>query len=501
MNTQEATNEQRSLFFAITGNRWIPTINDVKSFLDRNGFLEDDPRWTECIELLYSHDKINEIIFLEIFKERITEIRKAIDKELSITDFQSYTKVLDEIYEKVKKCNSGEVTKLIPQLAKKSPELFGYAVCTINGQRYFGGDCEENFCVQACANPITYGIALETCGPEVVHKIVDKEPSGQSFNSLSFTDKDIPYNPLINSGAIALCSLIEKDSDPSTKFECVLKWWRRLAGGFKPGFDNSVYLSERQSADKNYAIAHLMRAKKIFDEKTNLVDILEFYFQCCSIEMDCKRMAIVAATLANGGICPLTNERIFGLKTTRSILSLMFSCGMYEETGQFAFSVGLPAKSGIAGCTMIVVPGICGYCVYSPKLNNYGNSTRALEFSKELVKRFDYHQFDLTDRVDVLKKRSEKTVQFFYACFENDIMTVRKMIRYGMDVNMKDYDDRTPLHIACSNGNYEIVKILLAHNANPMIKDRWRQCALENAIQGGYFEIENLIIKSQERNK
>jgi glutaminase len=490
------TTEQRSIFYAINGHRWVPTINDVKSFLDRNGFLEDDPRWSECIEQLYSYDKINEHIFLDIFKESLSIIRAAIEKEMAIPDFSSFTKQLDEIYQKIRKIDGGEVTKLIPALSKKDPELFGYAVCSINGQRYSGGDCEENFSVQGAANPFTYGIALEDYGDEEVHKIVDREPSGQSFNAMAFTDKDIPYNPLVNSGAIALCSLVERDSDPSMKFESVLKWWKRLAGGYKPGFDNSCYLSERISSNKNHALAHLMRAKKIFDEKTDLGDVLEFYFQCCSIEMDCKRMAVVAATLANGGICPLTNERVFGCKTTRSILSLMFSCGMYEETGQFAFTVGLPAKGGISGCTIIVVPGICGFCIYSPKLNIYGNSVKALAFAKELVKRFDYHQFDLSDRTDLIKKRSEKNVQFFYACYENDIMTVRKMIRSGMDVNLKDYDDRTPLHIACSEGNYEIVKLLLASQADPYVKDRWSQTALQNAVQGGFFDIENLIMKN-----
>jgi glutaminase len=171
-------------------------------------------------------------------------------------------------------------------------------------------------------------------GEEVVHKSVDREPSGQAFNSMALTPyDDLPYNPMVNAGAIMVCSLIEKDKDAAQKFESTCAWWKRLAGGFKPGFDNAVYLSERNTADKNFSLAYLLKSKAKFHEEVNIVEVLEFYFQCCSVEMTTDSMAIVAATLANGGVCPITNERVFSSKTTRAVLSLMYSCGMYDYSG------------------------------------------------------------------------------------------------------------------------------------------------------------------------
>jgi glutaminase len=160
---------------------------------------------------------------------------------------------------------------------------------------------------------------------------------------MALTRENIPYNPMVNAGAIMTCSLLGRDNDPAERFESVMNWWKRLAGGFKPGFDNSVYLSERLTADRNFSLAYMMKAAGAFPEGIDLVSTLEFYFQCCSIEMNCESMAILAGTLANGGVCPVTGERVFSTKTTTNVLSLMFSCGMYDYSGQYAFSVGLPA--------------------------------------------------------------------------------------------------------------------------------------------------------------
>jgi glutaminase len=488
---------KRSIYNSIVDEGHQATVQSARKSLIKNGFLEDDPRWEELYEKLGNQEFFNEEKFVEMFKPRLAELHKCLEKDLIIFDFENFTQMLGQIFEKTKrKTKGGDTAKYIPQLSKKDPNLFGYSVCSIDGQRYSEGDYKESFCVQACANPITYGIALETLGEEIVHKYVDREPSGQSFNALAFTDKDLPYNPLVNSGAIVLCSLIGKE-DPSKNFENILKWWGRAAGGFKPGFDNCVYISERLTADKNFALTRLMKAKQILNADTNVQDLLDFYFQICSIEMDCNSLAVVAATLANGGICPLTHERIFDTKTIRAVLSMMYTCGMYEQSGQFAFNVGLPAKSGVSGCMIVVVPGVCGFAIYSPLIDPYGNSVKGTAFCKRLVKKFKFHNFDLSqvDKLDPKKKKSALHVQFFYSCFENDIMIVRKMIRAGINVNMKDYDSRTALHIACSEGNYEIVKLLLDNVADPFVQDRWGQSPYQNAVQGGFFEIEALIKK------
>jgi glutaminase len=494
--SSERVKHYKSLYDNISEGNPHPSINDCRDFLVRNGFQLDDPRWEELFHKLFKLEHLEENVFLELFQARLADIRRCIQKEFAIPDFIEFTKEIDNIFEEIKIIDQGETSKQIPQLSKKNPDLFGFSVCTINGQRYGKGDYQEPFTIQACANPINYAIALETCGDEKVHSVVDKEPSGQTFNAITFTDKGLPYNPLVNAGAIAICSIIDEKSEPATKFESIQKWIRRAAGGFKPDYDNASFLSERLTAERNYALARLMKSKGLFNSNINIDNVLEFYFQCCSIELDCNRLAIIAATLANGGICPITNERVFSNKTSRSVLSLMFSCGMYEHSGQFAFTIGIPAKSGISGCIMAVIPGICGFCVFSPRIDDFGNSLRGVKFCEELVKRYPFHNFELTQNISLRRNKSEQINVMFFACYENDLVTITKLIKHGMDVNFRDYDDRTPLHIACSEGNIEAVQLLLQYKADPNIKDRWGQSPLDNAIKAGHFDIEKIITKN-----
>ena len=263
------------------------------------------------------------------------------------------------------------------RLGQVNPEQFALSVCTIDGQRCHFGEFNEWFCVQSCSMVVTYGIALENHGEDFVHEHVDREPSGQAFNSITLTPDGLPYNPLVNTGAIMTCSLVDMKSNASERFDNVMNWYKRLCGGLvKPGFSNSIYLSERETADRNFAMAYLMRGGDCFPEGTDIVHVLEFYFQCCSIEMTADSLAVVAATLANGGVCPLTSERVFASSVVRACLSLMYSCGMYDYSGQFAFRCGIPAKSGVSGCIMLVVPGVCGICTWSPRLDKFGNSAR-----------------------------------------------------------------------------------------------------------------------------
>jgi glutaminase len=492
----------QTLFEYLSNGKSTLSINETKQFLSKNGFLQDDPRWTECYQKIFSNDSIDEKTFENIFSKRRLELSKAIYQDLIVPEFGDFCEELSKIFDEVKVIKDGNVADYIPQLSRVNPDLFGYSVCTIDGQRYNKGDFKEGFCIQSCSKAITYAIAMETCGEEYINKHVDKEPSGQAFNAIVFTYQKLPYNPMVNAGAIMTCSLVERDTDPSTRFENVLKWWKRAAGGFKPGFDNAVYLSEKLTADKNFAVAHLMKANNVFPEGTNIVSVLEFYFQCCSIEMNCNSMAVVASTLANGGVCPLTGERVFSAKTTRDVLSLMFSCGMYDYSGQFAFTIGLPAKSGVSGAILLVVPGVCGMCIWSPRLDKWGNSVKGIEFCKLLVKKFNFHNFDNLSYYDDKKVDPRKikkyakhkaVVEFLDACNENDMNAVKRMILSGIDVNESDYDKRTGLHVTCSEGHFELTKFLLENGANPKSKDRWDQTPLDNAIQYKYDKIVELI--------
>lgn len=311
-----------------------------------------------------------------------------------IQNFSNFCEGMSSLFEQVKPHNEGKVADYIPQLGRVNPELFGMAFCTIDNQQFHRGDADQDFCIQSCCKPINYALALEEHGENQVHRYVGREPSGRGFNELALDHDSKPHNPMINAGAILVGSLIRPDLELPDRFDYVMERWRALAGGQKLSFSNATYLSERQTADRNYAIGYFLQEKRAFPRGTPLIPTLEFYFQCCSIESTCRQMARVAATLANGGICPATGVRIFSARTVRNTLALMSSCGMYDFSGEFAFTVGLPAKSGVSGVILVVVPDVMGLCVWSPRVDRMGNSVRGVEFCKALIQQYNFHILD-----------------------------------------------------------------------------------------------------------
>ncbi|GAB3934482.1 hypothetical protein GCM10027614_07570 [Micromonospora vulcania] len=308
---------------------------------------------------------------------------------------------------------------------------------------------------------------------------------------------------MINSGAIMCCSMLRPDYDMADRFDHVAETWRRLAGGGAVGFNNAVYLSERRTADRNFALGYFMREHQSFPDGTDLTETLEFYFQCCSIEVDARSLSTVAASLANGGVNPLTGERIFSADTVRKCLSLMSSCGMYDYSGEFAFAIGLPAKSGVSGGLMIVVPGVMGICVWSPRLDALGNSVRGVAFCKELVSRFNFHVYDSFAAGEVSGKRDPRrgkneeevasTMRLLWAASQGDLDYVRMSLATGKDPNSTDYDRRTALHLAASEGHLEVVRYLLERGADPAIRDRWGGTSLSDAERGAHDHVVALL--------
>ena len=201
--------------------------------------------------------------------------------------------------------------------------------------------------MQSGCKPLNYCFAIEENGESKVHKHLGREPSGLAFNTLSLNSKNIPHNPMINAGAIMACSLIKPKLSLHDRFEHITDNLASMSGGLKWGFSNSVYLSEKATADSNFCLGYMMRGAKAFPENTNMDQVLDFYFQCCSLETDCNRLAVAGATLANMGVCPTTNTKVLKSRTCRDALSLMYSCGMYDYSGEWAFNIGIPAKSGI----------------------------------------------------------------------------------------------------------------------------------------------------------
>ncbi len=359
--------------------------------------------------------------------------------------------------------------------------------CTVDGKFYNAGDYDLDFCLQSTVKTLTYALARELTSKDYVHQHVGFEPSGVKFNAHVLNDHGLPHNPFINAGAIMVCSLIKPQEEMSVRYEAIKQFILRLSGKVAPiGFDNSVFLSEAHHADRNRSLAYFMRENKAFPENTHIEDTLSLYFQACSINASCRLLAAAAATLANQGVCPLSGEQVLSAGTARDTLSLMYMCGMYDWSGQFAFEIGLPAKSGVSGALMVSIPNVGGLCVWSPRLDVHGNSVRGVEYMQRFVKEVQCHIFHTV--VTQKTKASDPVLALITATSKGDLEAVKKILKSGVDPNVHDYDKRAPMHLACAEGHLEVVKVLLAAKADPEFKDRWGNTAFSeatNAINNG----------------
>ncbi|XP_065100688.1 glutaminase a isoform X5 [Paramisgurnus dabryanus] len=388
------------LFYTIAeGQEKIPA-HKFTTALKATGLRTGDPRLKECMEMLKvtlkttSDGALDRQLFKKCVQSNIVLLTQAFRKKFVIPDFQSFTSHIDQIYESAKSLSGGQVADYIPQLAKFSPNLWAVSLCTVDGQRYTAGDTKVPFCLQSCVKPLKYAIAVHDHGTEYVHRFIGKEPSGLRFNKLFLDEDDKPHNPMVNAGAIVCTSLLKQGVSNAEKFDYVMNFMKKLAGNEYVGFSNATFQSERLSGDRNFAIGYYLKEKKCFPEGTDMTAILDLYFQLCSIEVTCESASVMAATLANGGFCPITGERVLNPEAVRDTLSLMHSCGMYDFSGQFAFHVGLPAKSGVSGGILLVVPNVMGVMCWSPPLDKLGNSVRGIQFCTDLVQLFNFHNYD-----------------------------------------------------------------------------------------------------------
>lgn len=452
--------------------------------------------------------RINKTTFKRAVGQSAALIERALRGDLVIPDFRRFAEKLQACFDEAGKNKGGKVADYIPQLAQVSKDKFGMAVCTVDGQRYATGDSAEQFSIQSCSKPLNYLLALDEHGVDKVHQHIGREPSGQSFNQITLDRLGRPHNPLINAGAIMSASLVRQDLDPSARFEHVLQTWTRAIGVGKPVFNNTVYLSERQTADRNHALAYFMREKGTFPEGTELEENLEFYFQCCSIELTAEAFSVMAATLARGGQCPITGVRVFDPENVKHCLSLMHSCGMYDFSGEFAFAIGLPSKSGVGGGLVMVIPNLMGLCIWSPPLDENGNSVRGIDFAKRLLDEFNFHPYDSliggqSKKSDPRVRESQRfldgTAAICSAAAQGNLTDVRQLFVLGVDLNQGDYDGRTPLHLAASEGQEAVVHFLLDHGASASQKDRWGGTPLDDAKREGHKEVAMLLEAEMKR--
>ncbi|ETW06665.1 glutaminase A [Aphanomyces invadans] len=479
-------------------------VSTLITTLRQNGLLEDDPRLkklVESVKFLGADATLSVEQYRYLTESGAILLERALAQSLIIPRFNDFCDELIDIFEAAKLNQDGHIATYIPQLANVDPEKFGMALCTVDGQRFSLGDAKDPFCVQSCSKAISYCLAVEELGVDKVHFHMGCEPSGLRFNDLSLLDRGgsrVPHNPMINSGAIMSSSLIRRDLPLHQRFEHIMQTWKALCGDTPVGFDNSVCLSERSSADRNWCLGYMMREAECLPDDTNLAEALEFYFEQCSLTTSCESFSVLAASLASGGVCPLTNHRVFEAETVKNCLSLMFSCGMYDASGTWGYSVGIPAKSGVSGVLLLVIPNVLGLAVWSPRLDEIGNSVRGVQFCQELVKRFPFHNFD--PFVEHLKKpspvyhaaasdctttdpkmRRKLAYQLLYAAYEGNVEEVRRLKLHGASVHSSDYDGRTAMHIAASMGHVAVVRELLRQGADVRAIDRWGGTPLTDA--------------------
>lgn len=309
--------------------------------------------------------------------------------------------LLAELHATFAGVRDGRVADYIPELAKACPDDFGIVIATSGGRIYEIGDTRKEFTIQSISKPFIYALALKMLSFDVMASKIDVEPSGEAFNAISLDpDSGKPRNPMINAGAIAASAQI-CDAHPGGAVDLLLEYFAELAG--RPlTINEAVYRSEKETGHRNRAIGHLLRNFNIIESDPE--PALDLYFRQCAISVTCRDLAVMAATLACQGRNPFTGGQPLTYDITVRVLALMGTCGMYDFAGQWLHDVGIPAKSGVAGGVMAVIPGQLGIATYSPPLDGFGNSVRGVAVCRQLsvgvgLSLFNqYYQADATIR-------------------------------------------------------------------------------------------------------
>ncbi len=293
---------------------------------------------------------------------------------------------LTEIYERYRGETGGRVATYIPQLAEVDPNLYAVSAVTCDGRTFSIGDSDARFTIQSTSKPFSYALALEHYGEEYVLARVGVEPTGEDYHSITKLDQmQRPMNPMVNSGALAVCSLL---TAAGVSIDDVIARYSAAAGE-SVRVDQATYASEMGTTDGNRAIVYLLRKFNVL--AADPLDTLELYVKICSLQTTAKGLATMGATLANGGRNPRTGSTALPPEHVRDVLSVMLTCGMYNYAGQWVYDVGVPAKSGVSGAVLMIVPSVMAVCVYSPRLDERGTSVRGIATCKDISARHRLH--------------------------------------------------------------------------------------------------------------
>ena len=295
----------------------------------------------------------------------------------------NFKEIIENIYENVKQVdNKGDLASYIPELANVKPDNFGVYFSTLDHNHFGIGDYSEKFSIQSIAKVLSLSLAYHLLGEKIWER-VGVEPSGTAFNSLVQleADKGIPRNPFINAGAIVVADiLISRLQNPKDEF---LAFVRSISNDSEIDYSSEISKSEKEVGFRNIALCNLI--KSFGNIKNDPSDVLDFYFDLCSLEMNCKQLSELFLFLANDGCSLEKNKQLISLSQSKRINALMQTCGFYDESGEFAFKVGLPGKSGVGGGIVAIHPKHYTIAVYSPRLNVKGNSYKGMKFLEEFT--------------------------------------------------------------------------------------------------------------------
>lgn len=341
-------------------------------------------------------------VFGSIFAVQLSSFRFQAEPPPHTMSTPPIQRILENFYCELKDEHSGTVATYIPELGKANPDWFGICLVTADGQVYTVGDCAQMFTIQSISKPFIYGAALEDNGKAAILEKVWMEPSGEAFNAISLRPgSGKPENPMINAGAITSTSLVEGQSAKQKVYR-ILDALGRYAGRSLT-VDHSVYESESSTGHRNRAIGYMLRNFEILENDPG--PSLEAYFKQCSVSVNCRDLGMMAGTLANGGVNPVTGTRAVVREYVENILSVMGSCGMYDAAGEWIYNVGMPAKSGVSGGILAVLPGQLGIGVFSPRLDSHGNSIRGVEVCRRISRKFGLHMFNVPQLTTAVVRR------------------------------------------------------------------------------------------------
>lgn len=297
--------------------------------------------------------------------------------------------LLDELRRECADDDGGEVLATVPELADADPDRFGIALCTIHGTVYGSGDADHRFTIQSISKPFAYALALADRGRETVLEHVGVEPSGDAFNEISLEQSGRPRNPMINIGAITTHALIGDQGLSSEERDARVVAGLSAFAGRQLEVDEAVFESERGAASRNLALAYLVHAQGKLEGEPH--DAVDGYTRQCALLVDVRDLAVMAMTLAAGGRNPVTGEQVVPTWVCTQVLSVMATCGMYDAAGDWMSTVGIPAKSGVAGGVLGALPGQVGIGTFSPRLDEIGNSVRGVRAFERLSAELGLH--------------------------------------------------------------------------------------------------------------